>query len=427
MKNAKNPWKLCVSAIKTYCMVVNRKSQIEKFFMKRLFEKCLADRRAEQARQAGVYPYFHRLESPQDAVVVMEGRRRIMLGSNNYLGLANNPEIVEAAIKAIEKYGTGCSGSRFVNGTLDLHLELERELAEFTGKEDAIAFGTGFQTSLGAISALVGRSDFIVCDVEDHASIYCAAQTSRGKLLRYRHNDMESLEKRLERIPAGAGVLIVVDGVFSVGGDFADLPSICRLAKEHGAAVMVDDAHGLGVAGAGGRGTASHFALESEVDLVMGTFSKSLASLGGFVAGRRETIDYLRHSSAPFVFSAAIPPASAAAALAALRHIKAHPGLAERLRDISLYAREAFAKRGIPMSATARATSTPIIPIPVGGTFETCLAAKKMYDAGVFVNPFVPPGVPEGCALLRTSIMATHTRELVDEAADIIAEALQLG
>ena len=393
--------------------------------MKRLFEKVLADRRADEAREAGIYPYFHRLESRQDAVVVMESKRRIMLGSNNYLGLTSCPEVMEAAIKAIEKYGTGCSGSRFLNGNLDLHLELERELAGFIGKEDAIIFGTGFQTNLGAISALVGRHDYLICDTEDHASVYCAAQMSFGKMLRYRHNDMESLERRLASVPDGAGCLVVVDGVFSVGGDLADLPSICRLAKKYGAAVMVDDAHGLGVIGKGGRGTASHFGLDTDVDLVMGTFSKSLASLGGFVAGRREVIDYLRHSSFPFVFSAAVTPASAATALAALRHLKAHPELPERLRGVSDFARKAFAERGIPLVDSAKDGITPILPIPTGGTMETCIAAKKMFDGGVFVNPFVPPGVPEGHSLIRTSFMATHTNTLVEEAADVIAEALK--
>ncbi len=393
--------------------------------MKQLFQKVVADTRAEDARKAGVYPYFHRLESRQDAVVVMEGNRRIMLGSNNYLGLTACPEVMEAAVKAVEKYGTGCSGSRFLNGNLDLHIELEHELADFIGKEDAIVFGTGFQTNLGAISALVGRSDYVICDTEDHASIYCAAQMSFGKMLRYRHNDMEALERCLASVPDGAGCLVVVDGVFSVGGDLVDLPSVCRCATKYGAAVMVDDAHGLGVVGNGGRGTASHFGLDADVDLVMGTFSKSLASLGGFVAGRHEVIDYLRHSSYPFVFSAAITPASAATALAALRHLKAHPELTERLRGISDFARKVFAERGIPLADPAKDGITPILPIPTGGTMETCIAAKKMFDGGVFVNPFVPPGVPEGHSLIRTSFMATHTNALVEKAADIIVEALK--
>lgn len=393
--------------------------------MNSLFNKVKADVRANDARASGIYPYFHQLESKQDAVVVMEGARRIMLGSNNYLGLTSCPEVVESAIKAIEKYGTGCSGSRFLNGNLDLHVELERELASFTGKEDAIVFGTGFQANLGIISAIAGRGDYIVCDIENHASIYCAVKMSFGKMLRYRHNDMVSLEERLASIPDGAGRLIVVDGVFSICGDLADLPSICALAKKYGAAVMVDDAHALGIVGDGGRGTASHFGLVNDVDIIMGTFSKSLASLGGFAAGRRDVIDYLRHSSSPFVFSAAITPASAATALAALRYLRSHPELPERLRGVSDFARSAFLARGIPLVESSKNGISPILSILTGGTMETCVAAKKMFDGGVFVNPFVPPGVPEGHSLIRTSFMATHTFELVGAAADVISGALK--
>jgi 8-amino-7-oxononanoate synthase len=389
-----------------------------------IFEKCYRPSAADEIREKGIYPYFHALESRQDTEVIMEGKRRIMLGSNNYLGLTTDPEIIEAGIRAFEQYGSGCSGSRFLNGNLDLHVELERELADFAGKEDALVFSTGFQTNLGVVSTLVGRGDYVVCDVEDHASIYCAAQMSFGKMLRYRHNDMEMLERRLASVPDDAGCLVVVDGVFSTLGDFADLPSICRLARKYGAAVMVDDAHGLGVVGKGGRGTASHFGLDEDVDVIMGTFSKSLASLGGFVAGRREVVDYLRHSSPPFVFSAALTPACAATALAALRHLRAHPELPERLRGVSDFARRAFAKHGIQLADSSRNGITPILSIPTGGTRETCVVAKKMFDGGVFVNPFVPPGVPEGHALIRTSFMATHTPDLVEAAADVIAEAL---
>ncbi len=392
--------------------------------MNALLEKCRLDHRAEDARRAGLYPYFHCLESRQDVEVVMEGRRRIMLGSNNYLGLTVCPEVVEAGIRALEKYGTGCSGSRFLNGTLDLHLELEAELAVFFGKDEAMTFGTGFQTNLGIISALVGRHDYLICDRESHASVYCAAQMCLGKLLRFRHNDMVQLEAHLKSVPAGCGALIVVDGVFSLGGDLANLPEICRLAHGYGATVMVDDAHGLGVVGPGGRGTAHQFGLEAEVDILMGTFSKSLASLGGYVAASHEIIDFLRHTSAPFIFSASIPPASAAVALAALRYLKGHPELVDRLRAISRYAREAFGRRGIPLRESARMSSTPILPLLIGGTHETLVAAKRIYDAGVFTNPFVPPGVPVGEGMLRTSFMATHTRQLIDEAADILAEAL---
>ena len=389
-----------------------------------IFAKVRADRRADDARTAGIYPYFHRLESRQDAVVVMEGRRRIMLGSNNYLGLTTCPEVMEAAVRAIERYGTGCSGSRFLNGTLDLHLELEHELADFVGKEDAITFGTDFQTNLGIISALVGRHDCLICDVDNHASIYSAARMCLGRMLRFRHNDMAGLEARLASVPSGAGALVVVDGVFSVDGDIADLPGICALARKYGAAVMVDDAHGLGVLGDGGRGTASHFGLEGDVDIVMGTFSKSLASLGGFAAGKREVIDFLRHSSYPFVFSASLPPASAAAALAAVRHLKRHPELVARLRAMSEYTRAAFTSRGIPVLEPALRRFTPIIPIQAGGTYETCAAARQMFDEGVFVNPFIPPATPEGAALVRTSVTAAHTADIIDEAADVIAKAL---
>ena len=378
--------------------------------MNHLFDKVFADTRAEDARKAGIYPYFHRLESRQDAVVVMEGKRRIMLGSNNYLGLTACPEVMEAAVKAVEKYGTGCSG---------------RELADFVGKEDAITFGTGFQTNLGVISALVGRHDYLVCDVDNHASIYSAARMCLGKMLRFKHNDMAGLEARLASVPSGAGALVVVDGVFSVDGDIANLPEICALAKKYGAAVMVDDAHGFGVLGDGGRGTASHFGLDADVDIVMGTFSKSLASLGGFAAGKREVIDFMRHSSYPFVFSASVPPASAAVALAALRYLKQHPELVAKLRSISEYTRTAFASRGLPVLEPAMRRFTPIIPIQAGGTYETCAAARKMFDEGVFVNPFIPPATPEGAALIRTSVTAAHTTEIIDEAADVIARALK--
>ena len=393
--------------------------------MNHLFDKVFVDRRADEARKAGVYPYFHRLESRQDAVVVMEGKRRIMLGSNNYLGLTACPEVMEAAAKAVEKYGTGCSGSRFLNGTLDLHLELERELADFVGKEDAITFGTGFQTNLGVISALVGRHDYLICDIDNHASIYSAARMCLGKMLRFKHNDMASLEARLASVPSGAGALVVVDGVFSVDGDIANLPDICALAKKYSAAVMVDDAHGLGVVGKGGRGTASHFGLDADVDIIMGTFSKSIASLGGFAAGKREVIDFLRHSSYPFVFSASVPPASAAAALAAVRYMKQHPELVAKLRSISEYTRTAFASRGLPVLKSAMRRFTPIIPIQAGGTYETLKAAKQIFDEGVFVNPFIPPATPEGAALIRTSVTAAHTTEIIDEAADVIAKALK--
>ena len=390
-----------------------------------IFKKCFDWTLADEARASGLYPYFHRLESRQDVEVVMEGRRRIMLGSNNYLGLTICPEVVEAGIRALEKYGTGCSGSRFLNGTLDLHLELEAELAKFLGTEDCITFGTGFQSNAGIISAMVGMHDYVICDRENHASIYAGCQLSYGKLLRFHHNDMADLESCLKRVPDDCGALVVVDGVFSMGGDLANLPEVVRLAKQYGARVMVDDAHGLGVLGPGGRGTAFHFGLEKEVDLFMGTFSKSLASLGGYVAGSAKVIDYIRHNSRPFIFSAALPPANAAVALAALRHLEAHPELPIRLRQLSEYARAGFAKRNIRIRESALAVPTPIVPIYTYTQEATLVAVRKIYEAGVYVNSVLPPATPEGECLLRTSYMASHTEALLDEAMDSIAAVMQ--
>ncbi len=283
-----------------------------------LFEKCRKPSLASELKEKGIYPYFHALESRQAPEVIMEGRRRIMLGSNNYLGLTTCPEVIEAGIKAFEQYGTGCSGSRFLNGTLEMHLELEAELAKFLRKEAVVTFSTGFQSNLGIISAIVGRGDVVICDKENHASIYDGCKLSYGKMLRFDHADMEDLERQLQKVPENSGCLIVTDGVFSMGGDIAKLPEIVQLAKQYGARVMVDDAHGLGVLGEGGRGTASHFGLEDEVDIYMGTFSKSLASLGGYMASSHEVAEYVRHASRPFIFSASITPASCATALAAL-------------------------------------------------------------------------------------------------------------
>ncbi len=389
-----------------------------------IFSKCLEWDKADEVRAAGLYPYFHKLESRQDVEVVMEGRRRIMLGSNNYLGLTICPEVVAAGVKAIEKYGTGCSGSRFLNGTLDLHLELEDALARFLGQEACLTFGTGFQSNAGIISALVGMHDYVICDRENHASIYAGCQLSFGKLLRFHHNDMEDLENCLRRVPDECGRLVVVDGVFSMGGDLANLPEVVRLAKKYGARVMVDDAHGLGVLGPGGRGTAFHFGLEKDVDIYMGTFSKSLASLGGYVAGGAKVIDYIRHNSRPFIFSAAIPPANAAVALAALRHLEAHPELPQRLRAISEYARAGFTARGIRIRESALGVPTPIVPLytyTMEATFQT---VRRIYDAGVYVNPVLPPATPENECLLRASFMASHTEALLDEAMDKIASVM---
>lgn len=388
-----------------------------------IFEKCYAFTKADEAREMEVYPYFHTLQSRQGAEVVMEGRRRIMLGSNNYLGLTTQPEIVEAGIRAFEKYGSGCSGSRFLNGTLELHLELEAELADFLGKESAVTFSTGFQTNLGIISAIVGHGDYVICDRENHASIYDGCRLSFGKMVRYRHSDMEDLERALQSAPDGAGKLVVTDGVFSMGGDIARLPEIVELAKKYGARILVDDAHGLGVLGDGGRGSPSHFGLEREVDIYMSTFSKSLASLGGYMAADAKITDYVRHNSRPFIFSASMTPACCASALAALRYMRAHPELVARLRELSDYMRAGLAARGAPVMTSA----TPIIPIYTYEFYRTLRKAKELFDAGVYVNPALPPATPPNECLLRTSLTATHTEALLDEAMDIIRDVIVSG
>ena len=385
-----------------------------------IFEKCFEFTTVEEIKAQGVYPYFHALESRQDVEVIMEGKRRIMLGSNNYLGLTTHPDVIEAGVKALEKYGSGCSGSRFLNGTLDLHLQLEQELAEFLHKDQVVTFSTGFQSNLGIISAIVGRHDYVICDRENHASIYDGCQLSFGKMLRYKHADMEDLEKQLKSVPESAGILIVTDGVFSMGGDIAKLPEIVVLAKKYGARVMVDDAHGLGVIGEGGRGTASYFGLEDEVDIYMGTFSKSLASLGGYMAASERVANFVRHSSRPFIFSASITPASCATALAALKVLRENPGLPDRLQAISARARKGLLDKGIKI----RMSDTPIIPIYTYDPQSTLIRAKQLYEAGVYVNTVLPPATAPTECLLRTSYMATHTEALVDEAVEIIAEVL---
>lgn len=382
-----------------------------------LFAKCRAFTMPNDYKERGLYPYFHCLESRQDKEVVMEGKRKIMLGSNNYLGLTTCDEVEKAAIEGIKKYGTGCSGSRFMNGTLDLHLALENELKDFLGVEDVITFPTGFQTNLGIISSLVGRNDYVICDRENHASIYDGCKLSYGTMLRYHHSDMAELEKMLQKVPEDAGCLIVTDGVFSMKGDICKLPEIVALAQQYGARVMVDDSHALGVIGQGGRGTASYFHLEDKVDIIMGTFSKSLASLGGFMAGSHLAVDYARHTSRPFIFSASMTPANTVSALAALKYLKAHPELPQKLHEIADYARESFKKHGIPIVDS----TTPIIPIMTQTADYTLELARNLFDAGVYVNPVLPPGVPEHECLLRVSLMATVTKDLVDEAAQIIA------
>lgn len=388
-----------------------------------LFKKCEEYVYIRELVDKGIYPYFHELESKQDIEVMMEGKRRIMLGSNNYLGLTVNQEVIDAGVEAIKKYGTGCSGSRFLNGTLDLHNKLERELADFLGTEDCVTFSTGFQSNLGIISAICGRQDYIFNDRENHASIYDGCKLSYAKVTRYRHNDMADLEKRLAETPIDAGKLIVTDGVFSMSGDICRLPDIAELAHKYKARVMVDDAHGLGVIGKGGRGTASYFGLEKEVDITMGTFSKSLASLGGYMVASAKVCEYVRHNSRPFIFSASLTPASCATARAALKVISEHPEIVERLGDLAEYYRDGLAARGVP-TVKAENKRIPIIPIYTYDAERTLLISKKLFEEGVYVNPVLPPATAPTECLLRTSLMATHTESVLDEAMDIIARVV---
>ncbi len=386
-----------------------------------LFEKCYRRSHINDLREQDLFPYFRELQSRQDTEVIMEGRRRIMLGSNNYLGLTTQPEVMQAGLDALRRYGTGCSGSRLLNGTLELHLTFEREMAAFLRKEDVVSFSTGFQSNLGIISALVGLGDYVICDRENHASIYDACRLSYGKMLRYRHNDMADLEAQLQKVPEKAGCLIVTDGVFSMGGDIADLPAIVRLAKKYGARTMVDDAHGFGVIGEGGRGTASYFGLEDQVDVYMGTFSKSLASLGGYMAAEARVCDYVRCNSRPYIFSASVPPACIAVANASLRYLAAHPERQAQLQSISRYMRDRLTERGVKIMMA----ETPIIPIYTYEPEITLRAQKALYERGVYVNATLPPACAPGGCLLRCSLMATHTTAQVDEAVDIIAAVLK--
>ena len=388
-----------------------------------LFEKCENRERLELLKHNDIYPYFHMLTSKQAPEVRMEGKDMIMIGSNNYLGLTSHPEVIEAGIKALEKYGSGCSGSRFLNGTLDLHIELEKKLAAFLQKEDAVTFSTGFQSNLGIIAGITGRNDYILCDRENHASIYDACRLSFARMLRYRHSDMQDLEEKLKTIDRSvSGILIVTDGVFSMGGDIAKLPEIVELARKYGARVMVDDAHGLGVLGKHGRGTAEHFGLENEVDIYMGTFSKSLASIGGYMAAKSYVCDYVRHNSRPFIFSASLTPANAACALKSLEILEREPQRVERLAEISGYMRSNLKREGIDIIDS----TTPIIPIYTYTDLKTFTACKLLFDRGVYVNSVVSPATPVGQSLIRTSYMATHTEEQMDRALVQIKAVLKI-
>jgi 8-amino-7-oxononanoate synthase len=380
------------------------------------FRKNLLVQRTEQftypqeLKTAGLYPYFRMIESDQDTEVIMNGRKVLMFGSNSYLGLTNHPRVKEAAKAAIDKYGTGCAGSRFLNGTLDLHIELERKLADFVGKEEAIVYSTGMQVNVGVVPAFTGRSDYIILDELDHASIIEGSRLSFSKVLKYKHNDMEALEKILQRCEPDRMKLIVVDGIFSMDGDIANLPGIVELCEKYNGTVMVDDAHSLGVIGEGGRGTASHFGLTDRTDLIMGTFSKSLASIGGFIASDSATINFLMHHSRTLMFSASIAPPAAACVIAALDIMQEEPERIKNLWDMTHYTIKNLKDAGFDLGAT----QTPIIPLMVRDNTKTFQFTKILLDEGIFVNPVLSPAVAEDSTLIRFNLMATHTYSQID-------------
>jgi 8-amino-7-oxononanoate synthase len=379
-----------------------------------LLEKARTFKTAAQLRQVGLYPYFRTISSAQDTEVLIEGKRVLMLGSNSYLGLTNHPTIKAAAQAAVEKYGTGCAGSRFLNGTLDIHLELEAALARLVNKEAVLLYSTGFQVNLGVISALVGKGEYVLGDKSNHASIVEGCLLSQGRFLRFAHKDMPALESRLQKLEPEAGKLVVADGVFSMEGDIIPLPELCRIANEYGAAVMVDDAHAIGVLGKNGAGTACHFGLTDQVHLIMGTFSKSLASLGGFIASDAETIDYLKHYSRPLIFSASMSPANAAAVLAALQIMVDEPE-----RTAQLWRNTHRMKQGLrDLGFNLGDSETPILPVYCGNLMLAFQMCKRLQEEGLFVNPVVSPAVAPGQELIRISLMATHTDKQVDFALD---------
>jgi 8-amino-7-oxononanoate synthase len=382
-----------------------------------IFEKCHGYTEAKEAIANGSYPYFIPMSESEGTEAVFQGHRMIMCGSNNYLGLTTDPRVHKAAIEAVERFGTSCTGSRFLNGTLELHERLERELADWVGKEAALVFSTGMQANLGTISALAMRGDVIILDKDDHASIVDGARLSLGETRRFKHNDMADLERVLAGIPAGKGKLVVVDGLYSMGGDLAPLPEIAALCRKHGARLMVDDAHGLGVMG-GGRGTAAHLGVTPDVDLIMSTFSKSFASLGGFIAGDEPVIHYIKHHARSLIFSASIPAANAAAALAALQIMRDEPERVQRLTAIGERMRRELRAMGFNIGNSV----SPIIPIIIGDRPRTLIAWRMLFDEGVFVNPVLSPAVPEGMDLLRTSYMASHTDEQITRVLDIYCQ-----
>ncbi len=376
---------------------------------------------SREVKETGYYPYFREIDSKQDTEVVISGRKVLMFGSNSYMGLTCHPKVIEAAVEATRKYGTGCAGSRFLNGTLDIHLQLEHELAEFVGKDEAICFSTGFQVNLGVVSCVTGREDYILWDELDHASIIEGKRLSFSTPIKFKHNDMESLEKGLKSCQPDKVKLIVVDGVFSMEGDIVNLPGIVALSKKYNANIMVDEAHGIGVLGRQGRGVCDHFGLTQDVDLIMGTFSKSLATLGGFIAADKDTIEFLRHNSRSYIFSASMTPGSAAGTMAALQIIKDEPERQQHLFDLTHYALDHFRAMGIEVGKT----QTPIIPLFIRDNQKTFIVTKMLFDEGIFVNPVIAPAVAPSDTLIRFSLMATHTFDQLDIALDKIQKCFK--
>lgn len=389
--------------------------------MKLLQEKLSHYDAPQRAKAAGIYPYFRPISSEQNTEVLMNGRKVLMFGSNSYMGLTNHPKVIEAAVEATKKYGTGMAGSPFLNGTLDIHKKLEARLAEYVGKEDCMLYSTGFGVNLGVVSTLTGREDYIILDEQDHASIIEGRRLSFSNYLKYRHNDMASLEAQLKKCDPDKVKLIVTDGVFSMEGDVANLPEIVRLAKQYNASIMVDEAHGIGVFGEGGRGTCNHFGVTDDVDLIMGTFSKSFASLGGFIATDKEITNYLRHNSRAYIFTASITPASTAAVNAALDIIISEPERQQHLWDITHFALEQFRQMGCEIGKT----STPIIPLFIRDDYKTFHVTRDLLDEGVFVNPVVTPAVAPQDTLIRYSLMATHTKEQVARSIEAIEKVFK--
>jgi len=386
---------------------------------KKLQDRIAAFKDASAIKEKGLYPYFRAIESAHDTEVMIDGKRVLMFGSNSYLGLTNHPKIKEAAKAAVDKYGTGCAGSRFLNGTLDIHIELEKRLAAYVGKEAAVLFSTGFQVNLGVISCLLDRNDYLILDEYDHASIIDGSRLSFSRSIKYAHNDMDDLRKKLSRLPEDAAKLIVADGIFSMEGDLVNLPEIVKIADEFGANIMMDDAHSLGVIGFNGSGTASHFGLTDKVDLIMGTFSKSLASLGGFIAGSEETIEFVKHRARSLMFSASMPPSAVASVIAALDIIESEPERIDQLWANTNYAKKLLLDAGFDIGHT----DSPIIPVYIRDNDKTFLITNILSKNGIFVNPVVSPAVPSDSSLLRFSLMATHTFAQIEEAVEKIAAA----